>query len=239
MIKKTKGFYSDCEDDAALLLRAPDGAYTTVSFTPLVRTTTHFLDASAGTSSITPNNGGDAMHDVVAHSEWTAITSSSGEGDVRSGNLYLLCTGDFLQVSQISDPTTHKTSVCQELWTSVPMWEVQKEPTVTSTPCLLVASIASGKGKGLMIRLGDYCQGVALLDGWGLHIERWKRVAGDRGSQEWIKDPRSTTWIEEQEENAFLPGEWLCRGETRLGHGIVIRPSSVHTIWKVIEESWL
>jgi hypothetical protein len=32
-------------------------------------------------------------------------------------------------------------------------------------------STKSGKGTGLMIRLGDYCQGVARLGGFGLHVE--------------------------------------------------------------------
>jgi hypothetical protein len=63
------------------------------------------------------------------------------------------------------------------------MWELQAR-----TPSLLVASIKSGKGTGLMIRLGDYCQGVARLDGFGLHVERWKRVGSNEGIGEWGKD---------------------------------------------------
>jgi hypothetical protein len=86
-----------------------------------------------------------------------------------------------------------------------------------------------------MIRLGDYCQGVARLDGFGLHVERWKRVISNEGIGEWRKIHQSTTWIQ-QEENTLLPGEWLCRDERRLGHGIILCPSSIGTIWYVTEE---
>lgn len=53
----------------------------------------------------------------------------------------------------------------------------------------------------------------------------------------WVKVHQSTTWVQ-QEENIFLPGAWLYSGERRLGHGIVLCPSSVHTTWYVVEESW-
>jgi hypothetical protein len=88
-----------------------------------------------------------------------------------------------------------------------------------------------------MIRLGDYCQGVARLDGFGLHVERWKRVTDKEGKRVWEKTHQSTTWVQ-QEEDIFLPGTWLCRDERRLGHGIILCPSSIHTTWYVIEESW-
>lgn len=127
--------------------------------------------------------------------------------------------------------------MCQELWTSLPMWEIQTEHNAKAMPYLLAASIKSGKGTGLMIRLGDYCQGVARLDGFGLHAERWKRVTDEEKNTVWVKVHQSTTWVQ-QEEDIFLPGAWLCRGERRLGHGIILCPSSVHTIWYVDEESW-
>ena len=34
---------------------------------------------------------------------------------------------------------------------------------------------------------------------------------------------------EYKEEDIFLPGAWLCRDERRLGHGIILCPSSIHT----------
>ncbi len=110
------------------------------------------------------------------------------------------------------------------------LWELQAR-----TASLLVASIKSGKGTGLMLRLGDHCQGVACLDGFGLHVERWNRVVSKEGIEVWEKDHQSTTWIQ-QEENTLLPGEWLCRDERRLGHGIILCPSSIITTWYVNEE---
>ena len=125
-------------------------------------------------STIKPNDSEDLLNDYIAPSEWTIITSGLGENDVRRGNFYLLYNGDYLKVSQISDLEMREISICQELWTSIPMWETQTENNALSIPYLLAASIEPGKGKGLMIRLGDYCQGVELLDDWGLHVERWK-----------------------------------------------------------------
>jgi len=78
------------------------------------------------------------------------------------------------------------------------LWELQAR-----TPSLLVASIKSGKGTGLMLRLGDHCQGVACLDGFGLHVERWNRVVSKEGIEVWEKDHQSTTWIR-QEENTLM-----------------------------------
>jgi hypothetical protein len=37
------------------------------------------------------------------------------------------------------------------------MWETQTGYNRVETSSLLVASIKSGKGSGLMIRVGDYC----------------------------------------------------------------------------------
>jgi len=42
------------------------------------------------------------------------------------------------------------------------------------------------------------------------------------------KTRQSTTWVQ-QEEDIFLPGAWPCRDERRLGHGIILCPSSIHT----------
>ena len=50
-------------------------------------------------------------------------------------------------------------------------------------PYLLVAIIKSGEGIGLIIRLSDYYQGVARLDGFSLHIEWWKRVTDKEGKR--------------------------------------------------------
>lgn len=55
-------------------------------------------------------------------------------------------------------------------------WKLQAR-----TPSLLVAFIESGKGIGLMLRLGGHYQGVACLDGFGLHVERWNRVVSKEG----------------------------------------------------------
>jgi hypothetical protein len=60
--------------------------------------------------------------------------------------------------------------MCQELWTSLPIWETQTEHNAVAMPYLLVVIIKSGEGTGLMIRLGDYCQGVARPDGFGLRL---------------------------------------------------------------------
>jgi hypothetical protein len=48
-----------------------------------------------------------------------------------------------------------------------------------------------GEGTGLMIRLGDYCQGVTHLDGFGLHVERWKRLGSNEGIGEWGRFTRA------------------------------------------------
>ena len=112
------------------------------------------------------------------------------------------------------------------------------EQETMARPYLLVASIKSGKGKGQMIRLGDYCQGVAHLEDYGLHVERWRRIADNEGKRDWVKDHQSTTWTH-QEENFCLPGDWLCWDGRRIGDGIVTMPSTCHTTWYVVEESWL
>jgi hypothetical protein len=116
------------------------------------------------------------------------------------------------------------------------MHQNQMEEEITAMPYLLVASIRSGKEKGQMIRLGDYCQGVAQLEDYGLHVERWRRVANSKGRREWVKDHQSTTWIH-QEENFCLPGDWLCWDERRIGHGIITMPSTCHIIRYVVKES--
>jgi len=62
--------------------------------------------------------------------------------------------------------------MCQELWTSLPIWETQTEHNVVAMSYLRMATIKSGEGTGLMFGLSDYCQGVARRDGFGLHVER-------------------------------------------------------------------
>ena len=200
------------------------------------RTTEPPFYACAGTSTFTFSDSEGSRNNYIAHSEWNTIASSTNENDLGRGDYYLLHGGDFLKISQTTDLRTGQKITCQELWTPIPMCQNQMGKNTSFRPYLLVASIKSGKVKGLIIRLGDYCQGVAHLDGFGFHVERWKRVADSEGSQEWVKDHQSTTWVH-QEENICLPGEWLCRDERRIGHGIITLPSSVHTTWYIVEES--
>src|SRR6266487_7165332 len=119
---------------------APSGAYTDVRFAH-VRTTEPPFYASAGTSTIALNDSKDLKNDYIAHSEWRIIASSIRENDVGRGNFYLLYNGNYLKLSQISDLETGEMGICQELWTSIPMWETQTEHNAMSMPYLIAASI--------------------------------------------------------------------------------------------------
>jgi hypothetical protein len=110
--------------------------------------------------------------------------------------------------------------MCQELWTFLPIWETQTEQNAVRD------ALPSGGYNQIGGRHrvdGDYCQGVARLDGFGLYVERWKRVTDKEGKRVWEKTRQSITWVQ-QEEDIFLPGAWLC--ERRLGQYISRRVSS-------------
>jgi hypothetical protein len=156
------------------------------------RTTAPPFCAFAGTSTITLSDSEDLRNDYILYSEWTNIAGNIREGDVGRGNFHLLYNGNYLKVSQTLDLETGEMIMCQELWTSLPIWETQTEHNAVAMPYLLVATIKSGEGTGLMIRLGDYCQGVVRLDGFGLHVERWKRVTDKEGKRVWEKTRQST-----------------------------------------------
>ncbi|KAL2429864.1 hypothetical protein ABEF95_012442 [Exophiala dermatitidis] len=215
----------------------------------------------------------------TAHAVFRHEIDSKGPGISDEGDMFLLPNGDCVEVGMMHNPRTHRVEMYKEYWTAPPAAQDQGQGQVPRTPCVVAKTLdlpgrgaaaeQSGHGKGgaideiknesgpsvgagVVIRVGDYCQGIVQLEGGQqtVLVERWQKTQvqgqisnnrganggvgrdGDRGdglaiAAEWTKDRRSNT----SSEDISMPCQWLCADTRTLGDQIVIHGVT----WSVVE----
>lgn len=155
----------------------------------------------------------------TAHGKWAHPIDSMTDFDaVDEGDLFLLANGDVMEVGMMWNPKSGTMEMYKEYWTA----PTPKPDRVTPS----VVVVTEDGGKGIIVRVGDYCQGIyQSSNGQEFWLERWTV----KGEVEWIKDQRSNTPRGKKE--SILPTAWSVDESRKVGDETNANGRS----WKVTE----
>jgi hypothetical protein len=177
----------------------------------------------AGTSSSSPSS-----NDLVAsHSVWTHWVDSrfavgSNHIPADEGDMYAIDDEFTLEHGAGPNPFTGNMHSYEEMWRDVPI----KACYPATIKFCAVLRLQSDSVRGLVIRLGQYCQGL-VQHGEEVSIERWEFVLrvdenGHTAGGDWTRVARVGT--------AFLPCLLACRD---------LREESLGTVIKGAGDEWV
>lgn len=139
--------------------------------------------AFAGKSQMTK---GKTESDVFTpqHSIWEHwVDSKSNDLLVDEGDLWPQPNGDVLKIGKRLHPTTGLECEYEESWGDIMVEVVGDEKELVSIA--LVMEDSSRNAKGMVVRIGTYCQGILKI-GEELTVERWKwSDANQHGAKDW------------------------------------------------------
>ncbi|KAL8749013.1 MAG: hypothetical protein Q9184_006974 [Pyrenodesmia sp. 2 TL-2023] len=102
------------------------------------------------------------------------IDSNSEDPPLDKGELITQADGNVLEKGTMVDPKTGQEESYEELWKDVPTGTDIPSLGNNARVCTVLRTEDQGnKGRGMIIRLGDYCQGILKKDG-EVTVERWE-----------------------------------------------------------------
>ncbi|MCJ1300496.1 hypothetical protein MMC08_003293 [Hypocenomyce scalaris] len=107
-----------------------------------------------------------------AHAVWEHwVDSNSDDPPTDEGDMWARPNGDVLERGKMIKPGTGLVTTYEELWRDLEVEVVGQEKTCTS---VVLRAQDDGKGlRGMVIRVGGWCQGI-LKVGNDVTIERWQ-----------------------------------------------------------------
>lgn len=126
----------------------------------------------AGTSSSEPKKGPkgeDISHGVWKH--WIDSRSPDAEGVQDEGDNYPLPNGEVLELGSMMNPDTGKVTDYEEKWADVAPKSIGRKDGKVECVVLQLHD-DSHKARGLVVRAGQYCQGIIRV-GDAVAVERW------------------------------------------------------------------
>ncbi|KIX02397.1 uncharacterized protein Z518_08338 [Rhinocladiella mackenziei CBS 650.93] len=252
------GFSSPYEDTSTLVLTSPKSDFVDIRFPvqpdpskPLASDPAFWAFSGSATTTFDPDTSEITMP-YSAHCVWKHDIDSKGPGTTDEGDMFLLPNGDCMEIGMMENHKTRKVEMYKEYWSS-PASELGSGG-LRKTPCVVAKTrelVDQGRapqtGSGVIIRVGDYCQGIvqqSRQDGTpGVLVERWTKCLVEKNpalsdqsdvsettAAEWLKDWRSNTSPDDQVEVA-IPCMWACGDNRKVGDEIV-----VHAItWRITE----
>ena len=168
----------------------------------------------------------------MAHCRWTHEIDNKDQEIIDEGDMFLLQNGECMEIGQMMNPNTQRVDMYKEYWTSVAVGE---SDSIHGTPrCVVARTKGDDSTRGMIIRLGGYCQGVVRFQdektGETFQIGRWEGIKNSRGTLEWRKDPMSSTMTE-----THLPAAWLCEDEREVGDECTTHSQGATVAWFVTE----
>lgn len=157
------------------------------------------------------------------------IDSNSDDPVVDRGEMITQENGNVLEKGTMVDPNTGQEDYYEELWEEVPTEKLTSGNN--ERVCTVLRTGDQEKlGMGMIIRLGDYCQGILKSQG-RVTVQRWKwdLIQKDRGYGDW----RNILTIGTESEN--LPCQDLLDLETPPNEGEEIKGADI--TWTVVEVS--
>jgi hypothetical protein len=168
---------------------------------------------------------------LAAHCTWKHEIDSRGQGITDEGDMFLLKNDDAMEIGVMVNPSTGKEEVYKEYWTGPPTESEADEPLKLSCVVAEKSSDALDDTRGLIVRVGNYCQGLLEIGQAGsrdICVERFIKIAD---SGKWNRDRRSgTSNAAHGTSSLSVPCTWVCE-ERKLGD--VIRVSEA--TWTIVE----
>ena len=174
-----------------------------------------------------------------AHCVWDHDIDSKGEGISDEGDMYMLPNGDCMEVGVDTGPATGKVYMYKEYWTGP-----DGTRKVRHRPCIVAKMTGQTGSGGMVIRIGDYCQGIVrqpaakhdshAVGTYSILVERWTRglVEAEESSATtgsgWVQDWRSNT---PGDTKPSMPCEWLLNDKRMLNDETVVDGIT----WTVVE----
>ena len=144
--------------------------------------------AFAGFADSSPAKDGRPAHTVWTH--WIDSKSNTPVSD--EGDMYPQPDGDVLERGNMQKPGTGQNCDYEEVWHDLEIRVLEGENHRICT--VLKADSPSAHVKGMLMRVGDWCQGI-LKTSEGLTIERWQWLDVEERCEEQSSDQGSTlTW---------------------------------------------
>ncbi|KAJ9136753.1 hypothetical protein NKR23_g9622 [Pleurostoma richardsiae] len=209
------------EHSSVLALTAPSGRFVDVRFTLPSAPPSPFASplfngyATAGLSTAgvgAPGRDGCPGYECAAHVRWRHdIESSCGFGE-DGADMLLLANGDVMEVGVMQ--MGGKARLFKEYWT-------KPSPDVETLPCVVAEGKGEGGRRGMVMRVGDYCQGIVQGEGefWA---ERWEVLVRDgEEGRGWVRNEMSNT-VGVEEAKVGLPCLWVIEEGRRLGDSFEI-----------------
>lgn len=249
-----RGFNPPSEDTDTLVLTANSYKFVDVRFPRkydqhmgLRKNPTFWAFSGVCKTTFPGANDADWEWPYMAHSVWKHEIDSKGPDIHDEGDLMVLKNGDSIELGVMKDETSGELKVYKEYWSDPPLR--YRETAVKKTPCVvaeIVKSDATMK-RGRIVRVGDYCQGVAEVsyeDRTSVLAARYVK-APKSGSVDastiddvhkgWVMDERSRlTSVSDGREPFFaelLPCAWACDSKRRIGDETTVPP----TTWRILE----
>ena len=178
---------------------------------------------------------------VFWHNTWEHwIDSKSDAPDSDEGDMTLQSDSTVLEEGTNVDATTGTVEHYQELWQDLPVDAIGKKRNRSSL--VLRADCPDENVKGLMVKVGSWCQGIVKTDG-KLTIERWRRQPkgsneGNGSSAQGDESTRTRNdWIRVfRMGNGAMPIETVCsQTDGRFGLNAKVKAAD-EVNWRVIEE---
>ncbi|EXJ81028.1 hypothetical protein A1O3_07316 [Capronia epimyces CBS 606.96] len=252
------GFSPPYEDTSTLVLTSPNAVFVDIRFPlqpdssrPLTGNPAFWAFSGTSRTTFSPDTSEVSMP-YSAHAVWAHEIDSKGSGISDEGDMFLLPNDDCIEVGMMQNPQTKQVELYKEYWSTPPAepgsGDLRRSPCVVARTLELGVHRAARNGSGVVIRVGDYCQGIVQQcehDGSprGVLVERWQKLpvqrnpalsesqsrdAGDSHQPtEWLMDWRSNT----PEGEASIPSLWTCMDDRKLGDQIVIHGVT----WSVVE----
>lgn len=211
------GFSEAQEDTSTLVLTSPKAYYVDIRFS---------LEGDPTSGSAFWAFAGTCEHTVskslpcTSHGKWAHPIDSQNSDAADEGDMFLLQNGDNVEVGIMQNSKTGNQEMYKEYWTS---------PYSNLAPCVVIKTL--GTWEGIIIRIGDHCQGILQENALRrLYLERWVR-SDDEDNGTWLKDWRSNTGADELD--VILPCMWAATGRRIVGETIETQGRT----WEVIEST--
>lgn len=132
--------------------------------------------AFAGVSSSEQRTDGDGKQ--ISHSIWRHWVDSrtrNAESVVDEGDMVTIPDGTTLETGRMVNPATGVQTDYEEVWESVealPGVDMAAPDRAQGVFCAVVRLDEPSGRRGMVIRLGQFCQGILVGD--DVHVERWE-----------------------------------------------------------------
>lgn len=141
---------------------------------------------------------------------WIDSRTSTPENATDEGDMYPQLDGTTLEKGSMVNPETGIVTAYEEVW------DDEDVPSTGSAQICVVLKYENGNDKGLVVKLGKYCQGFMKI-GEQPSLERW----------EWNNQPVCTIKMGTEK----LPAKLAMEKNFTLGENVEVAGRS----WKVIE----